>query len=287
MNICQKLIFFEKYYFNIDNCRQFFFDIKWPNGYICEKYGHTHYYFMKTKNCYRCSHCDHDERLLAHTIFQDNKLPYNVLLYSLSLIFTDKRKVSSLELAEKLEVNYKTACLLHNKCRILVKNSNLDHTLDSSFYESDVTYAGTSEYIKMQEIEKDRSDLIENFFDKNVKMSEVRKLNTDGKTTCNILKRRLKVINEKIDYEDDNHRLYYLNKIISNFNSAINNVYHGIGKRMLPLYYSEYEWRFNHRNSKNILNKISKYIQKSVVCTRKMITGALNQYALKSGLIIS
>ena len=138
-----KADFFEKYYFNIENCRQFFFDIKWPNGYFCEKCGHTYYYFMKTKNCYRCSHCGHDERLLSHTIFQDNKLPYNVLLYGLFLVFTDKRQLSSLELAEELKVNYKTACLLHNKCRILMKNSNLDHTLDSSFYESDVAYTGT------------------------------------------------------------------------------------------------------------------------------------------------
>ena len=310
-----KADFFEKYYFNIENCRQFFFDIKWPNGYFCEKCGHTYYYFMKTKNCYRCSHCGHDERLLSHTIFQDNKLPYNVLLYGLFLVFTDKRQLSSLELAEELKVNYKTACLLHNKCRILMKNSNLDHTLDSSFYESDVAYTGTPakqgkrgmgtdkqpflivlstgreneypKYIKMQEIEKDRSDLIEGFFDKNVKMSEDRKLNTDGKTTYNILKSKLEVLNEKIDYKDDNHRLYFLNKIVSNFNSALNNVYHGIGKRMLPLYYSEYEWRFNHRNSKDILDKISKYIQKSSVCTRKMITNALNLYALKRGLIIS
>lgn len=118
-------------------------------------------------------------------------------------------------------------------------------------------------------------------------MSEDRKLNTDGKATYNILKSKLEELNEKIDYEEDHHRLYFLNKIVSNFNSALNNVYHGIEKRMLPLYYSEYEWRFNHKNSKEILSKISKYIQKSSVCTRKMITNALNQYALKRGLIIS
>ena len=93
---------------------------------------------MKSKNCYRCAHCKHDERLFTNTIFQDNKLPLNVLLYELFLIFTAKKGISSLELSEELKVNYKTACLLQTKVRILMKNSNSKKSLDSSSYESDV-----------------------------------------------------------------------------------------------------------------------------------------------------
>ena len=63
--------FIVKYYTNLDACRKFFFDMKWPTGYYCEKCGCTHYYFMKSKNCYRCAHCKHDERLFTNTIFQD------------------------------------------------------------------------------------------------------------------------------------------------------------------------------------------------------------------------
>ena len=86
--------FIIQYYTNLDACRKFFFDIKWPTGYYCEKCGCTHYYFMKTKNCYRCANCKHDERLLSNTIFQDNKLPLNVLLYGLFLIFTASNGIS-------------------------------------------------------------------------------------------------------------------------------------------------------------------------------------------------
>lgn len=49
--------FIIQYYTNLDACCKFFIDIKWP----------THYYFMKTKNCYRCANCKHDERLLSNT----------------------------------------------------------------------------------------------------------------------------------------------------------------------------------------------------------------------------
>lgn len=41
-------------------------------------------------------------------------------------------------------------------------------------------------------------------------MSSERKLNTDGKTTYNIPKTRLQVINETIDYDKEDHHLYFL-----------------------------------------------------------------------------
>lgn len=125
--------FIIQYYTYLDACRKFFFDIKWPTGYYCEKCGCTHYYFMKTKNCYRCANCKHDERLLSNMIFQDDKLPLNVLLYGLFLIFTASNGISSIELSKELKVNYKTACLLQTKARILMKNSNSKKFLDSNF----------------------------------------------------------------------------------------------------------------------------------------------------------
>ena len=106
-------------------------------------------------------------------------------------------------------------------------------------------------------------------------MSKERKLNTDCKTTYNILKNRIEVI----DYDNDNHRLYFLNKIISNLNSQFIDRFHGVTKRMLPLYYSEFEWRFNHRNCESIMDKIKNYIMQSSIATRKMIRDSMDQYA--------
>lgn len=102
--ICLLLISLFNITQNLDACRKFFYDIKWPTGYYCEKCGCTHYYFMKNKNCYRCANCKHDERLLSNTIFQDNKLPLNVLLYGLFLIFTANNGISSMELSKELKV---------------------------------------------------------------------------------------------------------------------------------------------------------------------------------------
>ncbi|WP_288028181.1 hypothetical protein, partial [Holdemanella sp.] len=59
---------------------------------------------------------------------------------------------------------------------------------------------------------------------------------------------------------------------------------HGVTKRMLPLYYSEFEWRFNHRNCKSIMDKIKNYIMQSSIATRKMIRNSMDQYATARGL---
>ena len=95
----------------------------------------------------------------------------------------------------------------------------------------------------MQEVTTDSSNIILEYFEKYVIMSKERKLNTDGKTTYNIIK-----------------------------------------NRMLPLYYSEFEWRFNHRNCKSIMDKIKNYIIQSSIATRKMIRDSMDQYATARGL---
>lgn len=131
-------------------------------------------------------------------------------------------------------------------------------------------------FVKMQEVATDSSKIVQEYFKKYAIMSKERKLNTDDKTTYNILKNRMEVNNEVIDYNNDNHRLYFLNKIISNLNSQLIDRFHRVVKRMLPVYYSEFEWRYNHRNCKSIMDKIQNYIVQSSIATRKMVRDSMD-----------
>lgn len=94
--ICLLLISLFKFYNNSNVCRKFLFDIKWPTGYYCMKYQYTHYYSIKIKNCYCRANHKHEERLLSKTIFQNNNLSLNVLLYSLLIVFTLRNAISSI-----------------------------------------------------------------------------------------------------------------------------------------------------------------------------------------------
>jgi hypothetical protein len=64
-------------------------------------------------------------------------------------------------------------------------------------------------------------------------------LNTDGEKGFNTLNEEIQVKNEKISYEEKDHRLLWLNIIIGNSKNNITGIYHGINKREMPLFLNE------------------------------------------------
>lgn len=145
----------------------------------------------------------------------------NILLYGIFLIFSSTNGISSEKLANELKINYKSACLLNTKCRILMRQSNSGKRLDSKFYIINRKKNQYPKYIKMKEIEVDNIANIKKFFGQYVYMNRDTTLTTDGKNTVNFLKDQINVENEKIDYKDPNHNLWFLNICISNFNSML------------------------------------------------------------------
>lgn len=131
-----------KYSNDLQACIDFFFNIKWPTGFYCEKCGCNHYYALNTRQVFVCSKCKHQHYLFADTIFQDNKLPLFKLILGLYTFFVANKGVSAVEMASQLSVNYKTALKLCRKCRVLMSLSNSDRILDSMFYEADTIYIG-------------------------------------------------------------------------------------------------------------------------------------------------
>ena len=147
-----------------------------------------------------------------------------------------------MEMRSQLDVNYKTALLLCRKCRVLMSECNSEKILDNMFYKADLAYIGSKskesghqscgteqqpffialstsrnnnypQFIKLRAVPKDDSET-NAFLTQSLVLSKDRTLNTDGKTTFNIMKDRITVVNEKIDYSKDNHRLYWLNTML-------------------------------------------------------------------------
>lgn len=277
-----------KYSNDIQACIMFFFQLKWPTGFYCEKCGCKHYYFIKNRNVFCCSECGHQHYLLAGTIFEKNKLPLFKLILGLYMFFVDNEGVSAAELRTQLDINYKSALKLCNKCRILMTLSNSKKKLDSLFYEADTIYIGSKsenkqgmstdqqpvfmilstdkenkypKFIKLCAIPVDNKNYINRFFHMNVIISKERTLNTDGETTFGDLSQELHLKSEKINYKSNDHRLLWQNIIAGNIQNNIIGIYHGVNKRALPLFLQEQEWRFNHRyTGQHIMEKISKYI---------------------------
>ena len=102
-------------------------------------------------------------------------------------------------------------------------------------------------------------------------------LNTDGEKGFNTLNEEIQVKNEKISYEEKDHRLLWLNIIIGNIKNNITRIYYGITKREMPLFLNEQEYRFNHRKMrKTVMDRIKKYLQKSFPISHRQIVYILN-----------
>ena len=97
-------------------------------------------------------------------------------------------------------------------------------------------------------------------------------LNTDGEKGFNTPNEEIQVKNEKISYEEKDHRLLWLNIIIGNIKNNITGIYHGITKREMPLFLNEQEYRFNYRKmGMTAMDKIKEYPQKSFPISHRQI----------------
>lgn len=197
-------------------------------------------------------------------------------MLGLFLFFNNSKGISAMDMRSHLDVNYKTALLLCRKCRILMAESNSDKILDSMFYEADAAYTGASskgehmqgmatekqpflavlstlqenrypQYLKLFTIPKDTKDMMEKFLNKSIVTGIERVLNTDGKSTFSPMSDKVTLQSDKISYENEEHKLYWLNIIIGNVKNLITGIYHGISKRDMPLFLQEQAYRFNHR----------------------------------------
>ena len=131
-----------RYSHNPKACVGYFFNMKWPTGFYCEKCGCVHYYFLENRNVFECAKCGHQHYLFAGTIFQDNKLPLFKLILGLYLFFSANKGYSAIKMTSQLDIIYKTALKLCRKCRILMTLSNSEKILDSMYYEADTIYIG-------------------------------------------------------------------------------------------------------------------------------------------------
>ena len=73
--------------------------------------------------------------------------------------------------------------------------------------------------------------------------------------------------------------------MISNIESTVMGIYHGIAKPYIESYVHEYEWRFNHRyKGKTIMLSISRILGYKIVMTRIDFKHLFHQSSVSGGL---
>lgn len=100
--------FIEELFLDNEKVLQYVADLKWQEGYVCRKCGHTNFCFGKTYASRRCTRCKTEESATAHTIFHNCKFPINKAFFIAYTVCGGGKEISSYEYADKLELNQMT-----------------------------------------------------------------------------------------------------------------------------------------------------------------------------------
>lgn len=131
---------FEKRFATEEACRQYLFDIRWPNGFCCPRCGHREAWFTN-RGLYRCQCCDSQISVTAGTIFQDTRKPLRLWFRAIWYVINQKNGVSALGLKRVLGLgSYQTAWTWLHKLRTAMVRPGRDRL--SGTVEVDETYIG-------------------------------------------------------------------------------------------------------------------------------------------------
>ena len=105
-----------------DGCREYLFQLRWPEGFRCPRCGNRRAWAMQ-RRLFRCSECDLETSLTAGTVFQDTRKPLRLWFQAMWYVTNQKQGVNALGLQRLLGLgSYHTAWTwLHKLRRAMVR----------------------------------------------------------------------------------------------------------------------------------------------------------------------
>ncbi len=116
----------ETHLFQSDNaCALALFAAKWPQGFHCPRCNYSLFYRIRTRRLplFECRRCRHQNSLIAGTIFQNSKTSLSKWFRAMYLS-SRPNGICATQLAEIIDVTYKTAWLILHKLRHVMTESD-------------------------------------------------------------------------------------------------------------------------------------------------------------------
>lgn len=104
-------------------CLAYLAEQKWSSGYSCAKCGHKKYCKGKQAYSRQCTVCHYTESPTAGTLFHKVKFDLVKAFYIVYFVSTNKKGITSTELARKLNLRQKTCWSFKRKVMIAMKSS--------------------------------------------------------------------------------------------------------------------------------------------------------------------
>src|SRR4051794_22983014 len=101
-----------------EQCREYLFKARWPDGFRCSACGHDDAYALKTKIVYECVACRKQHARLAGTIFEQTETGSAKWFLAIYLVTSSKGGIAATELKRQLGLgSYQTAWTWLHKLR--------------------------------------------------------------------------------------------------------------------------------------------------------------------------
>lgn len=253
-----------------EECREFLFELRWPEGFICPMCGCREHYDIKTRNKYQCKNCKHQMSVTAGTVMDRTHLKLRIWILAMYLVSQDKRGISAMQLSKQLELPYNTAWFLLHRIRKAMADRDANYML-TGIVEFDDTYIGKTkkggkrgrgttktkvlvavskdkdgkpQYAKMQVVPNLKGKTIGKFAQNAIAEGSV--VESDA---YHSYRKPLseKYLHEYQVFDADSEMLHWLHTIISNAKSFVLGTFHGLDKKHLQSYLDEFCYRFNRR----------------------------------------
>ena len=109
---------FEKRFSTEEACREYLFQLRWPNGFVCPACGGSKMWTLRNSFLYRCGDCREETAVTRGTVFHGSHMPLTTWFRVMWHICIQKHGASALGLQRVLGLgSYRTAWLCLHKLR--------------------------------------------------------------------------------------------------------------------------------------------------------------------------
>jgi transposase-like protein len=99
--------------------------LRWPDGPVCPKCGHTEHYYLETQRRWKCKECYQQFSVKVGTIFEDSAIALDKWLIALWMLVNCKNGISSYEVGRDLGITQKSAWFVLHRLRLALQSGSV------------------------------------------------------------------------------------------------------------------------------------------------------------------
>ena len=133
---------FEARFQTEEDCTDYLYQVKWPNGYRCPRCGHNHAYRLTSRRLplFECASCHYQASLIVGTVMEGSRTELRKWFLAFFLISSPTHGINAKQLEKKIDVTYKTAYTILQKIRHAMSEEDASNPLSGSIYVNHAQY---------------------------------------------------------------------------------------------------------------------------------------------------